>query len=158
MSTCWHLDTSALVERSIFKCLVSKAKFTYKVSVVALGELLLKYSGLQSRNGWERHLYEVAKLIDKIIHPYVATRRECPVGGGDASCDNISKVLQKVLETDYHISVNDALIIAHALVDEDCAGLITTDRKILRSESLHKLAREYGKKLVGPEHLGCGRE
>jgi len=43
-------------------------------------------------------------------------------------------------------------------VDKDCAGLITTDRKILRSESLHKLAREYGKKLVGPEHLGCGGE
>jgi len=124
---------------------------------VALGELLIKYRGLQDKSEQE-HLCEIAELVDKVIHPYVVTHRECPEGGGDASCDNISKVLQKVLETDYHISVNDALIIAHALVDKDCAGLITTDRKILRSESLHKLAREYGKKLVGPEHLGCGGE
>jgi len=158
MSTCWHLDTSALINRHIFDCLTyRKRNLTYRVSVVALGELLLKYRGLQDESGRE-YLCEIAELVDKVIHPYVVTHRECPEGGGGAPCDNISKVLQKVLEADYHISVNDALIIAHALVDKDCAGLITTDRKILRSEGLHRLAREYGKKLVGPEHLGCSGE
>jgi len=99
-----------------------------------------------------------SELVDRVIYPHVATRRECREGGGEVPCVRISEALQKVLEADDRISVNDALIIAHALVDRDCAGLITVDSDILHSKSLYRLAREYGKKLVGPEHLGCGRE
>jgi len=159
MPTCWHLDTSALINRQIFNCLTyRKRNLTYKVSVVALGELLLKCGDLQNNSGWERYLDKIVKLIDRVIYPYVPEREVCLELSGNALCVDISEILQEVLKADNRISVNDALIITHALVDEDCTGLITTDRKVLSSEGLDSLAEKYGKELVGPEHLGCDWE
>jgi len=44
MPTYWHLDTSILLERRIFDCLTYKKRnLTYRVNVVALGDLLIKY-------------------------------------------------------------------------------------------------------------------
>jgi len=112
------------------------------VSVVALGEFLLKYGELQNNNGWERHLDKILRLINRVIYPYVPEREACLEPGGDDLCNSISKVLQEVLKADNRISVNDTLIIAHALMDKDSAGLITVDREILRSEGLRKLAKK----------------
>ena len=122
---------------------------------MALGEFLLKYGELQNNSEWERHLDKILRIIGRVIYPYVPEREACLEPGGDDPCDSISEVLREVLKADNRISVNDALIIAHALVDKDCAGLVTTDKEILRSEGLDELAKRYGKQLVGPEHLRC---
>ncbi len=38
--SCWHLDTSVLLEGRLWRCLITKTMF-YKVSVVALGEFFV---------------------------------------------------------------------------------------------------------------------
>ncbi len=67
-------------------------------------------------------------------------------------------ILEKVLDEDNRISFSDALIVASALTDCECSGLVTLDRAILTSRGLKGLAGRYGKKIVGPDHLGCEAE
>ncbi len=72
--------------------------------------------------------------------------------------DTFLTILEEVLDEDNRISFSDALIVASALTDCECSGLVTLDRAILTSRGLKNLASKYGKRIVGPDHLGCEAE
>jgi hypothetical protein len=63
-----------------------------------------------------------------------------------------------MLGADSRLTPGDALIVACALADDDCNGLITLDREILFSPHLTRMLGERGKRIVDPREVFIGRD
>jgi predicted nucleic acid-binding protein len=118
-----------------------RRKAQLKVSFIAMGELFGNVAKIQSEQ-------EISNFISRshmipMVKTYVCRKEQL---------EEQFQYITDLSKIDYALDTNDLQVIATAMVDEECQGLITFDPKMLSSPKtigyILKKMRERGRKFV----------
>jgi predicted nucleic acid-binding protein len=138
----YHVDTCVLypvvfeddkdITRQAKSILAKASQFdtVLRVSFVAAGELAEKLMGA-GKGGSTESQNELARLIRYLSSEFIHTLAPYQVPKG--SVGELCSYVEGILKVDYQLDVNDAIIIATAMVDSEAIGLITLDPTMLNS-------------------------
>lgn len=134
--------------RRLAKHILNSRKYgSLGVSLLAVGEVLGKMAqdrGMDTCLTAMRHLRRM--LDDGTLFLRGFGR------GNEAMCISL-----EMMAVDPMVTPSDALIIACALLDDECTGLLTIDEEIIYSREVSKLMTQHGVRAIDPRVLVKGR-
>jgi len=108
-----------------------------KASELAVGELVRVLYEKQRAEKAKSFLIHLSTLIEHrtvIIYSYRRTLEE------------LANIVTEIRRGDNRIEINDILIVAQAMLDQECVGILTFDRLILGSKGLKRVLEEHDRK------------
>ncbi len=138
----YHIDACILVSlldgsddyHKIYSQLFNRYNMHYlfRITHVAFGETL-------HRLMVKKIDMDLGRISNRIQH-YNIEIRNMP------DYNSLKKIMNFIREHDDRLDYNDILIVAAAIADKECSGLITMDSNMIGNQAIDLAAQNYGKK------------